>query len=177
MVITCWGRKIAVLLAVCIRESGLRPHTHVRANSKPAATRAPPKAVTSQARICQVRLVTLHTRTSLTHLNPSPAGLARQTRKCMGTLGLTHTASRAEPNRADSPWKRNVRYEMEAFTLHAEPSRTEPDRVWPSVFAGWSLFLLAGPPGLAAYWSRNRRKICRSMSVGLFDVKLEAKLS
>ena len=32
---------------------------------------------------------------------------------------------------------------MEAFTLHAEPSRTEPDRAWPSVFPGWCLFLLA----------------------------------
>ena len=32
---------------------------------------------------------------------------------------------------------------MEAFTLHAEPSRTEPDRAWPSVFTGRCLFLLA----------------------------------
>ena len=43
-------------------------------------------------------------------------------------LGLIHTASRAEPSRADSAWKTNLRYEMGAFTLHAEPSRTEPDR-------------------------------------------------
>jgi len=32
---------------------------------------------------------------------------------------------------------------MEAFTLHAETSRTEPDRDWPSVFTGWCLVLLA----------------------------------
>ena len=32
---------------------------------------------------------------------------------------------------------------MEAFTLHAEPSRTEPDRAWPSVFTGLCLFLFA----------------------------------
>ena len=29
---------------------------------------------------------------------------------------------------------------MEAFTLHAEPSRNEPDRARPSVFTGWCLF-------------------------------------
>jgi hypothetical protein len=51
-----------------------------------AASRAPPKALMSQARIGQVRLVTLHTRTSLTHWNPSLAGLASQNRTCMGTL-------------------------------------------------------------------------------------------
>jgi hypothetical protein len=39
-----------------------------------AASRALPKALTSQDRIGQVRFVTLHTRTSLTHWNPSPAG-------------------------------------------------------------------------------------------------------
>jgi len=42
-----------------------------------------------------------------------------------------HKASftlQAEPNRADSAWKTNLRYEMEAFTLHAELNRTEPDR-------------------------------------------------
>ena len=43
-------------------------------------------------------------------------------------IGLIHTASQAEPNRTDLAWKTNVRYEMEAFILHAEPSRTEPDR-------------------------------------------------
>ena len=58
----------------------------LRANSKPAASRARPKALTSQARIGQVRLVTLHTRTSLSHWNPSPAGLASQTRTCMETF-------------------------------------------------------------------------------------------
>ena len=63
-----------------------RPPTHLRANSKPAASRAPPKALTCQARIGQVRLVTIHRRTSLTHWNPSPAGLASQTRTCMGTF-------------------------------------------------------------------------------------------
>ena len=77
---------LSVFVAVWIRESGLGPPTHVRANSKPAATRAPPKALTNQARIGQVRLVTLHTRTGLTHWNPSPAGLASQTRTCMGSF-------------------------------------------------------------------------------------------
>jgi len=66
---------LSVFVAVWIRESGLGPPTHVRTNSKPAASRAPPKALTSQARIGQVRLVTLHTQTSLTDWNPSPAGL------------------------------------------------------------------------------------------------------
>ena len=99
MVITCWGRKLAVLVAVWIRESGVGPPTHVRANSKPAASRAPPKALRSQARIGQVRLVTLHTRTSLTRLNPSPAGLASQTRTCMGTL----TARRVSAQISDGP--------------------------------------------------------------------------
>jgi len=60
-------------LSVWIRESGLGPPTHIWANSKPAASRAPLKALTSQARIGQVRLVTLHTRTSLTHWNPEPS--------------------------------------------------------------------------------------------------------
>jgi len=77
---------MSMFVAVWIRESGLGPPTHVRANSKPAASRAPPKALTSQARIGQVRLVTLHTRKSLTHWNPSPTGLASQTRTCLGTL-------------------------------------------------------------------------------------------
>jgi hypothetical protein len=31
----------------------------------------------------------------------------------------------AEPNRNDSAWKTNLRYEMEAFTLYAEPSLAE----------------------------------------------------
>ena len=48
-----------------------------------------------------------------------------------------------EPNRTDSACKTNLRYEMEAFTLHAERSWTEPDRAWPSVFTGWCLFSLA----------------------------------
>ena len=75
-----------MFVAVWIRESGLEPPTHVRANSKPAASKAPPKALTSQARIGQVWLVTLHTRTSLTHWNPCPAGLTSQTRTCMVSL-------------------------------------------------------------------------------------------
>jgi len=77
---------LSVFVAVCIRESGLGPPTDVRANSKPAASRAPPMALTNQARIGLVRLVTLHTRTSLTHWNPSTAGLASQTRTCMGSI-------------------------------------------------------------------------------------------
>ena len=79
---------LSVFVAMWIHESGLGPPTHVRANSKPVASRAPPKALTSHARIGQVWLVTFHTRTSLTHWNPSPAGLASQTRTCMGSLTL-----------------------------------------------------------------------------------------
>jgi len=79
---------LPVLVAMWMRESGLGPPTHVRANSKPAASRAPSKALTSQARIGQVRLVTFHTWTSLTHWNPSPAVHASQTRACMGHLTL-----------------------------------------------------------------------------------------
>jgi hypothetical protein len=75
-----------VFVAVWKRESGLGPPTHVRAKRKPAESRAPPKALTNQARIGQVRLMTLHTRTSLTQCNPSPAGLASQTRTCVGTF-------------------------------------------------------------------------------------------
>jgi hypothetical protein len=61
----------------------------------------------------------------------------------INVLGLIHTASRAEPNRTDSAGKTNLRYEMEAFTLHAEPSRAELDRALPSMFTGRCLFLLA----------------------------------
>jgi hypothetical protein len=57
-----------------------------------AASRAPPKALTSQARFGQVWLVTIHTRTSLTHWNPSPAGLASQTLACMDTFTQTDCA-------------------------------------------------------------------------------------
>ena len=42
-------------------------------------------------------------------------------------LGLILTARRAEQNRTHLAWKTNLRYEMEAFTVHAEQSRTEPD--------------------------------------------------
>ena len=80
---------LSAFVTVWIRESGLGPPTHVQANSKAAASRAPPKTLTSQARIGQVRLVTLHTRTSLTHWNPTPAGLDCQTRTCMGALRTT----------------------------------------------------------------------------------------
>jgi hypothetical protein len=82
---------LSVFVALWIRESGLGFPTHVRANSKPAASRAPPKALTSQARIGQVRLVAFHTRPSLIHWNSSPAVLVSQTRTCMGQLRLgTH---------------------------------------------------------------------------------------
>jgi hypothetical protein len=37
----------------------------------------------------------------------------------------------AEPNRIDSTWKTNLRCATEAFTLIAEPSRTEPNRTEP----------------------------------------------
>jgi hypothetical protein len=49
------ARLAAGLLLACTCVGGLR------ANSMPAASRAPPKTLTSQARIGQVRLVTIHT--------------------------------------------------------------------------------------------------------------------
>jgi hypothetical protein len=41
---------LSVRVAVWIRETGSGPPTHVRANSEPAASRAPPKALTSPTR-------------------------------------------------------------------------------------------------------------------------------
>jgi hypothetical protein len=73
--------ELSVFVAMWKRVSRLRTPQNVRANSKPAGSRAPPKALTSQVRIGQ-----LHTRTSLTHWNSSTAGLTRQTLTCMGTL-------------------------------------------------------------------------------------------
>jgi hypothetical protein len=58
-------------------------------------------------------------------------------------FGLIHTASQAEPSRTDSAWITNLRYEMEAFALHAEPSRTGPsltERV------PWLMFLFTRQP-------------------------------
>ena len=51
-------------------------------------TREPGSDIFHHTRMSGFRLVTLHTRTSLTHWNPSPAGLARQTLTCMGTLSF-----------------------------------------------------------------------------------------
>jgi hypothetical protein len=48
--------------------------------------REPGSDIFHHTRMSGFRLVTLHTRTSLIHWNPRPAGLASQTRTCMGTL-------------------------------------------------------------------------------------------
>jgi hypothetical protein len=77
---------LSVRVAVWIREPGSGPPTHVRANSEPAASRVLPKALSSQAGLGRPRLVAPHTQTSLVHWDPSRAGLASQTRTCMGTL-------------------------------------------------------------------------------------------
>ena len=61
-------------------------------------------------------------------MDPSEMKLVKQVHK--------HTSgshSHCQPSRTDSAWKINLPYELEAFTLHAEPS----------VFPGWCLFLLA----------------------------------
>jgi hypothetical protein len=77
---------LAVRVAVWIREPGSGPPTHVRANSEPAASRAPPKALESPAGLGRARLVTAHTQTSMAHWDPSRAGFASQTSTCMGTF-------------------------------------------------------------------------------------------
>jgi hypothetical protein len=77
---------LSVLVAVWIREPGSGPPTHVRANSEPVASRAPPKALASPAGLVRSRLVAPHTQTSLAHWNPSRAGFASQTPTCRGTF-------------------------------------------------------------------------------------------
>jgi hypothetical protein len=67
-----------------ICETGSGPPTHVRANSWPAVSQAPPKALAGPAGLVRARLVAPHTQTSLAHGNPSRAGLASETRTCMG---------------------------------------------------------------------------------------------
>jgi hypothetical protein len=75
---------LSVRVAMWIREPGSGPpHTY-----EPIASRAPPKALASQA-----RLVAPHTQTSLAHWNPSRAGLTSQTRMCMGTLSFETPAN------------------------------------------------------------------------------------
>jgi hypothetical protein len=96
-----------------------------------AANRAPPKALTSQVRIGQVRLVTLHTRTSLTHWNPSPAGLASQTRTCMGTLTYHH--------RAFSAFHVNKAVSLEAWTGPQGSRRLRPPDFLTSAHEGGRL--------------------------------------
>jgi hypothetical protein len=72
--------KLTGRVAVWIRETGSGPPTHIRANSEPAASRAPPKALASPAGLGRARLVAPHAQTSLAHWNPSRAGLSSQTR-------------------------------------------------------------------------------------------------
>jgi hypothetical protein len=68
---------LSVRVAVWIRETGSGPPTHVRVNSEPAASRAPPKALASPAGLGRARLVAPHTQASLAHRNPSRARLVR----------------------------------------------------------------------------------------------------
>jgi hypothetical protein len=65
--------------------------TLTRESASESSTREPGSdiLVFHHTRMSGFRLVTLHTRTSVTHWNPSPAGLASQTRTCMGTLTLS----------------------------------------------------------------------------------------
>jgi hypothetical protein len=72
--------------ALWIREPGSGPPTHVRANSEPVASRAPPKALASPSGLGRARLVAPHTQTSLALWNPSRAALASQTLTYMDTL-------------------------------------------------------------------------------------------
>jgi hypothetical protein len=72
---------LPVRVAVWIRETGSGTPTHVRANSEPVASRAPLKALASQAGLGRARLVAHHTQTSLAHWNPSRAGLESRTRE------------------------------------------------------------------------------------------------
>jgi hypothetical protein len=60
--------------------------SQARESASGSLTREPGSDIFHHTRTSGFRLVTLHTRTSLTHWNPSPAGLASQTRTCMGTL-------------------------------------------------------------------------------------------
>jgi hypothetical protein len=54
---------------------------------------------------------------------------------CFNRFLLLRAHSHCKPNRTDSAWKTNLRYEMEAFALHTEPNRTGP-----SLFTGRCLF-------------------------------------
>ena len=45
--------------------------------------------------------------------------------KPWASFTLQGDMSRDEQNGTDSAWKKNLRHDMEAFTDHAEPSRTE----------------------------------------------------
>jgi hypothetical protein len=81
----------------------------------------------------QVRLVTLHTRTSLTHWNPSPAGLASQTRTCMGTL-------------RDSRGRQTSTLFLDLGNRRGEGSASRPDRFLPPVKTRYPLYRrLCGP--------------------------------
>jgi hypothetical protein len=77
-----------VRVGVWIRETGSGPPTHLRANSEPAASRTPPKALASRTRLGRARLVAPRTQASLAHRNPSRAEPYRT------------VSCRAEPSRA-----------------------------------------------------------------------------
>jgi hypothetical protein len=53
---------------------------------EPTASRAPPKALESQAGLGRARLVALHTQTSLAHWNPSRARLVRVWARSVGLI-------------------------------------------------------------------------------------------
>jgi len=59
-----------------------------RESASGSLTREPGSDIFHHTRMSGFWLVTLHTRTSLTHWNPSPAGLASQTHTCMGTFSM-----------------------------------------------------------------------------------------
>jgi hypothetical protein len=74
------------------RRKGAHTHTSLaRESASGSLTRKPGSDIYYIYLYIFHRLVTLHTRTCLTHWNPSPAGLASQTRTCMGTLTLNYS--------------------------------------------------------------------------------------
>jgi hypothetical protein len=73
----------------CNRGTAKGAHTRTSLTCESASgslTREPGSDVFYHTRMSGFRLVSLHTRTSLTHWNPSPAVLASQTRTCMGAF-------------------------------------------------------------------------------------------
>ena len=60
-----------------------------------------------------------------------------------GGRAVIHIASRAVPNRTDSAWETNLRYDMEAFALHAEPNRNGPSL---TELVHWLMFVFTRQP-------------------------------